>query len=121
MGVGSDMFIREIAALVAAFIGIPANTESTSEVSWTVGLPGAGDVPLPLVLPIEELTRRRALKHGRQYTGLPWGWAEGEGGRDSAVVANSFMLAAVGDANVGRRGSVHHMENGLPHLVCQRR
>ena len=72
MGVGSDMFIREIAALVAAFIGIPANTESLSEVSSTVGLPGAGDVPLPVVLPIEELTRRRELKHGRQYTGLPW-------------------------------------------------
>lgn len=70
MGVGLDMFIREIAALVAAFRGISENTGppdgalSTACVLVVDGL-------CPLVLTIEECPPRRALKHEGQYTGLP--------------------------------------------------
>ena len=74
------MFIREIAALVEDFKGISENAMAAEGVLSqacrfstnafftlalaTFVLPSAGEIP-----------RRRALKHERQYTGLPWfGW-----------------------------------------------
>ena len=61
------MFIREIAALVAAFKGISENTEA--EASSTGGPFSVKDSPSG-VLTGEEGPLRRALKHGRQYVGL---------------------------------------------------
>ena len=67
MGVGFDMFIRAIAALVVALKGIPGNTEPSGRASSTACLL---DV-LALALTIEACPLRRALKHEEQYTGLP--------------------------------------------------
>ena len=96
MGVGLDMSIREIAALVAAFKGISENAGPADGAPLTAGLLApcllavdgwlgfaptpfvpspfvvAAFVPTPFVLTNEELPLRRALKHEGQYTGLPW-------------------------------------------------
>ena len=69
MGVSLDMFIRAIAVLVVRFRDIPENVASPVRALSPAGsfavrresAPAAGEAPC-----------RRALKHERQYTGLPW-------------------------------------------------
>ena len=66
MGVGSEIFIRAIAALVTGLMAIPGNTEAPAWVSSSVsGLMTDSFVG-------EEKPVRRALKHDVQYTGLSW-------------------------------------------------
>ncbi len=70
IGVGLEMFIRAIAALVVVFKGIPENRGPRVEVVPTACPFAVHDV-LVFSLAIEESSWRRTLKHGRQYTGLP--------------------------------------------------
>jgi hypothetical protein len=70
MGVGSDMFILEIAALVATFNAIPGNTAAAVGALSAGGLIALND-PFTGPLTEEERRLRRFLKQGRQYTGLP--------------------------------------------------
>lgn len=67
MGVGSDMFILEIASLVATFNAILGNTAAL--VRLAMGLVVCDLLKGPLAG--EEWPLRRFLKQERQYTGLP--------------------------------------------------
>ena len=69
MGVGLDMFIREITVLVAAFKGISENAGTLDGALSTAGWLAADGLP-PFVLTKGESPWRRRLKHGRQYAGL---------------------------------------------------
>jgi hypothetical protein len=64
MGVGSNIFIRAIAALVMALRAIPGNTAAPASVSLSVNGATADSFTG------EEKPIRRALKHAGQYTGL---------------------------------------------------
>ena len=69
MGVGTDMFRRESADLVAALRAIPGNTEAPA------GAPPANDSSVlddSSTGAVAWGEERRALKHGRQYTGRFW-------------------------------------------------
>ena len=69
MGVGADMFILEIAAMVAPFNAIP---ENTTPPVWALSsmVVLAGNASLTGASTTDERPLRRALKHGEQYTGL---------------------------------------------------
>lgn len=68
MGVGSDMFIREIVSLVATFNVILGN--AVALVLLEMGLVAASDL-FAGALTGDEWPLRRFLKQRRQYTGLP--------------------------------------------------
>ena len=70
MGVGLDMFIRDIAALVASFKGIPEKPGPPDGALSTARLLTV-DGLLPFLPTVEDCPLRRTVKHERQYTGLP--------------------------------------------------
>jgi hypothetical protein len=65
MGVGSDMFIREMAAFVPLFRLSPGNTEAVPAESREGSSFAAGE-SFGGVSIVEERPLRRALKHGEQ-------------------------------------------------------
>lgn len=69
MGVGSDIFILEMAALVAPFNAMPENAVPSAEAPSAAGVLTGND-SLAGALTVEDRPSRRVLKHGEQYTGL---------------------------------------------------
>ena len=108
MGVGSDMFMREIAALVPAFSAMPGNTES-SAAELAAAAPLAVANFLTGALTAAAWPLRRVLKHVGQYTGLPWL------GRKGTVVAvpQSAQAAKWRWVRTNGRGRVDRDSTGI--------
>ena len=108
MGVGSDMFIRESADMVAGFRSMSAN--AVAPVSETPGEPPPEE---PLVANVslvggaegEEWRPERVLKHSEQYTGRP---CVGRKGKvvDEPQSAQTAWWRGIGLDKPGRLGRV---------------
>ena len=101
IGVGSDMFMRERAALMAGFKAIPAKTGAPSaRLAEDRGNRIVVNGSPADALVEEEESLRRTLKHGEQYTGRSWL------GRKGTVVdvPHSAQTAGCRRVRVDKRG-----------------